>query len=124
MKCTSRTAGCVAHGLKIGLLVITGIAAVTWIVMYLWNALLPDLFIGVSPIGYWQALGVLILSRILFGGLRGGHHRWHDRHAHWEKLSAEEREQLRGRFHSRWHRCCGTSAGTDDKQGAGDSPAA
>jgi hypothetical protein len=43
------------------------------IVTMLWNALLPDLF-GVPRIGFWQALGLLALCRILFGGfgLRGG----------------------------------------------------
>jgi hypothetical protein len=36
------------------------------IVMLLWNALLPQLF-GLHPITYWQAIGLLILVRILIG---------------------------------------------------------
>jgi hypothetical protein len=41
------------------------------IVMHLWNWLLPELF-GWPQIGYWQAIGLLALCRILFGGgLRG-----------------------------------------------------
>ncbi|MCK7427937.1 hypothetical protein [Enterobacter chengduensis] len=38
------------------------------LVMSLWNALLPAI-LGVKAIGFWQALGILVLSRILFGGL-------------------------------------------------------
>jgi hypothetical protein len=37
------------------------------IVMRLWNWLLPELF-GWPQIGFWQALGLLILCRILLGG--------------------------------------------------------
>ena len=38
------------------------------IVMLLWNALLPSLF-SLPAISFWQALGILVLCRILFGGL-------------------------------------------------------
>src|SRR6266702_2538021 len=41
------------------------------IVLHLWNWLLPPLF-GWREITFWQALGILALCRILFGGL-GGH---------------------------------------------------
>ncbi len=41
------------------------------VVMYLWNALLPDI-VGVKEISFWQAVGILILSRILFGGFHMG----------------------------------------------------
>jgi hypothetical protein len=37
------------------------------IVMHLWNWLLPMLF-GWHQISFWQALGLLVLCRILFGG--------------------------------------------------------
>jgi hypothetical protein len=42
--------------------------------MLLWNALLPELF-AVHPVTYWQSVGLLLLARILTGGLghgRGG----------------------------------------------------
>jgi hypothetical protein len=42
-------------------------------VMLLWNALLPEIF-GLPALNYWQAAGILLLSRILFGGLEQGHH--------------------------------------------------
>jgi len=53
------------------LLVVVGIAALGWVVMALWNWLIPSLFIGAKEIGYVQAMGLLLLSKILFGGFRG-----------------------------------------------------
>ena len=41
------------------------------LVMLLWNALMPSLF-GLPALNYWQAAGILLLVRILFGGLGGG----------------------------------------------------
>ena len=42
-----------------------------FVIMWLWNWLMPELF-GLSIISYWQAVGLLILSKILFGGLGCG----------------------------------------------------
>ena len=58
-----------------------------FISMSLWNALIPDLFHG-PIISYWQAIGLLLLSKIFFGGFRGGHHhhgRCGGKHRHWSK---------------------------------------
>lgn len=68
-------------------------------VMLLWNWLMPELF-GMSSIGFWQAAGLLILCKILFGGLCGNHnhHRCHHHdnklRERWEKMTAEEREAM------------------------------
>jgi hypothetical protein len=80
------------------------------IVMLLWNALLPVL-LNVPRIDYWQAIGLLILSRILFGGF--GIHRAMHRdgpfsHRHWPHLSSEEREKLRQEWYGRCG--CGSSS--------------
>jgi hypothetical protein len=70
------------------------------VVLHLWNWLLPALF-GWPQITFWQALGLLALCRILFGGggfgSRGGHRsnfrrRMADR---WERMPPEEREKFR-----------------------------
>ncbi len=67
------------------------------VVKLLWNALLPPLF-GWREVGFWQALGLLALCRILFGGL--GHHGGPRGHvgrrlaARWERMTPEERERL------------------------------
>lgn len=42
-----------------------------YVIMWLWNWLMPELF-GLVEIGYWQAVGILVLAKLLFGGL-GGH---------------------------------------------------
>ncbi|MBK6633344.1 MAG: hypothetical protein IPG38_02580 [Chitinophagaceae bacterium] len=42
-----------------------------FVVMSLWNAILPAV-LGVKAISFIQALGILLLSKILFGGFRGG----------------------------------------------------
>jgi hypothetical protein len=80
---------------KIVLLVLLGIAALGWVVMALWNWLLPNLFLGVKEISYVQAMGVLLLSKILFGGFRGrcgGHRKWYQHRL--ENMTPEEREKF------------------------------
>jgi len=81
-----------------------GIAAVTLFVFIggeavklLWNWLLPELF-GWRAITFWQALGLLALCRILFGGLgrHGGHRGMTSR------MTPEERERFRQRIRERW----------------------
>jgi hypothetical protein len=42
------------------------VAALSLVVMLLWNALIPSLFAG-PLIGFWQAAGLLVLCRLLFG---------------------------------------------------------
>lgn len=81
---------------KIAILALFGIAALSGLVMLLWNWLLPELFFGVKEIGYLQALGLLVLSRILFGGWRG--HCGHRHQPPREGMTPEERERLQGRM--------------------------
>lgn len=95
---------------------ILGIVLFTFIggelVRLLWNWLLPPLF-GVRQITFWQALGILALCRILFGGF-GGHRgsrsnirgRIADRMAdrmgeRWARMTPEERERFRQRVRER-----------------------
>ena len=61
------------------------------VVKQLWNWLLPPLF-GWNPITFWQALGLLALCRILFGGF-GLHGPGRSRR--WSRMSPEERERFR-----------------------------
>ena len=75
-----------------------------WVIMHLWNWLVPLVF-GLRVIGYWQALGLLLLSKILFGGFRGGHWggmRWRRRMMErWAQMTPEEREKFRAAMQSR-----------------------
>jgi hypothetical protein len=86
----------------IPVLVVAAVAALGWMVMVLWNAVVPALFAGSHPIDYIHAVGLLVLSRILFGGFRG-HGGWRRRHywRRWEAMTPEEREQFRQSFSAR-----------------------
>jgi uncharacterized membrane protein len=84
---------------KVVLFLTLGVAAAAllgFLVMSLWNWLAPAVFAG-RTITYWQALGILLLSRILFGGFfrrHGG--RGRPRFVDgWEQLTPEEREKFR-----------------------------
>lgn len=68
------------------------------IVKLLWNWLLPPLF-GWKTIGFWQALGLLVLCRLLFGGFGMGRGRG-IRYA--SQMTPEEREHFRQRIRQRW----------------------
>jgi hypothetical protein len=73
-------------------ILLIGLAGFGWLVMLLWNWLVPELFSGARQITYFQAIGLLVLSRILFGKFRGHGHYWH--HSRWENMTPEEREKL------------------------------
>jgi|SRR5580704_12263827 hypothetical protein len=86
------------RGLKFALFALLFLAVFTYVVMSLWNWLAPALF-GWHVITYWQAMGLLVLTKILFGGFRGGHNRhwrWRRRMMEgWEQMTPEEREKFR-----------------------------
>ena len=86
------------------LLAIVGVFVFGNIVMLLWNALLPVLF-HFPLITFWQALGLLLLSKILFGGFRGGGpgRHWRNRmNSKWANMTPEEKE----RFRQDWGKRC------------------
>ena len=108
--------------LPIGLLAVVIVSYVGGhLVRLLWNWLLPPLF-GVPEVTYWQALGLLALSRILVGGFGlggGGGHRSESRCGQrradgmadrlvarfaerWDQMTPEQRERVRQRMHERF----------------------
>jgi hypothetical protein len=79
-----------------------------WVTMFLWNYLVPPIFNG-PEINFWQSLGLLLLSKILFGGFGGkhwgGHNAMHWKQRYHEKLSAmspEERERFKAKMSEKW----------------------
>lgn len=99
----------VSKGIKMALFVLVGGTLMSLAVMLLWNALLPSI-LGVTTITFWQAVGILALSRLLFGGRGGGgRHRGRKgrKREHWMKrwsnMSPEEREKMR----ESWGNKCG-----------------
>jgi hypothetical protein len=87
--------------LGIPVLVLGAVAVLGWVVMMLWNAVVPGVFVGVRLIDYWHAVGLLVLSRLLFGGFRGRGGWRHRRWRRWEAMTPEEREQLRQSYSAR-----------------------
>jgi hypothetical protein len=79
-------------------IVFVGLAGL--VVMTLWNALLPEI-LGVSAITFGQALGLLVLSRILFGGFRGGPRGYGPRGYDWRGGNGSERGGF-GRGRREW----------------------
>jgi len=75
-----------------GILGVAAIAGFGFVVMWLWNWLVPELFNG-PVIGYWQTVGLLILSKILFSGIGHGHS-----HDHRDK---SRREYWKNKFHKK-----------------------
>jgi hypothetical protein len=71
-------------------------AGLIWAVSALWNWLMPAIF-GLGTITYWQALGLMVLSWILFRGFRGpgasGSWRY-DMRRRWERMTPAEREEF------------------------------
>jgi hypothetical protein len=78
-----------------------------FLTMSLWNWLVPVLFHG-PVITFWQAIGLFILSKLLFGGFKGKGGRWggnSPRHQYWRKrmeermatMTEEEKEKFRNR---------------------------
>ena len=65
-----------------------------WLVMLLWNWLMPSLF-GIKAITYWQAFGITILAKILFSGFHGHHGNSH------------KADHIHRKVDHRWHRWMG-----------------
>lgn len=75
-----------------------------WVVMLLWNAILPNVVSGVSALSYWQAVGLFVLSKILFGGFKGGGpSRGPSAHFRekWRNMNEEERAQFKAEWRNR-----------------------
>jgi len=96
------------------LAILAGVAFVFG-VMYLWNWLVPVLFAG-KTITFWQALGVLVLSRILFGGFSSQNNKGPGRRVRaidrWDQLTPEEREKFRAGLQPKQCRGSGTDPGS------------
>jgi hypothetical protein len=75
--------------------------------MALWNAILPQV-IGVHTVTFWQAMGILVLSKILFGGFGGGQSnskrkktQSNEMRKKWKQMTPEERDAMKKEWHNR-----------------------
>lgn len=97
--------------LKYGLFGLALLAVFSLFTMVLWNDLIPEIFKG-PAITYFQALGLLVLAKILFVVgpgrrpyfMRGHHENWRKRmQEKWESMSPEERDEWRKKCGGYWH---------------------
>src|SRR4029453_15670303 len=86
------------RALKFLLFALIAVTVVSAVVMGLWNWLMPTLF-GLRVITFWQALGVLVFSRVLFGRFGGPGWRRHWRHRRvggWNKMTPAKTGKFMG----------------------------
>lgn len=89
----------VVRGIRIAIFIVLGVVVFGFIVEGLWNVLMPPIFRW-QTITFWQAIGLLLLSKILFGGFHrhgpGGRSHWkHRMTERWEHMTPEDREKFR-----------------------------
>ncbi len=94
----------IGRGVAVLVAVVVAVLVAGAIVMWLWNWLMPTVF-GLPAIGFWQAVGLLVLSKLLLGGFRGrgwgrrrgGHFGpWRARmKERWANMTEEERAEFR-----------------------------
>jgi hypothetical protein len=80
------------------------VSAAIWLVMFLWNTILTEVT-SVKPLNFWQAGGLLLLAKILFGGFGRGKGKWKKRKEwknKWMNMNDDERQEMK----SRWKAHC------------------
>jgi hypothetical protein len=114
--------------IKMIVLATLAVLAFGFVTKMLWNFVVPAVFTGVSMITFPQALALLLLAKILFGGFRGScgggrcsHRGWKGKH-YWQKrmedrlagMSPEERERVKQKLRDKcgWYEEDNTEAGT------------
>ncbi|WP_443945325.1 hypothetical protein ACJVDH_20790 [Pedobacter sp. AW1-32] len=90
---------------------ILGATCLGFAIRFLWNSILPEVA-HVGRLNFWQALGLLVLCRLLFGSFgKGGGKKFAERkyamREKWRNMSVEERDRFRSEYKTRcrdWHR--------------------
>jgi hypothetical protein len=86
---------------------VLGLGLIGLVTMTLWNGLVPVLFSG-PVITFWQAIGLLLLSKILFWSWGGKSHA--DNGSHWKSywknkwnsMTPDDRERLKQKMKDKW----------------------
>ncbi len=94
-------------------------------VMLLWNAILPEVT-SVEVLSYWEAVGLLLLARILFGNWRSSYpgsysNKQYTRHKAWREKWANMSEAERAQFREQWRKRCGKGRRPEDHKTERDS---
>ncbi len=99
------------HPLKIVFFLLVAaifIAALGGIVMLLWNNILVEVT-SVRPLSYWQAIGLLLLARILFGSFRFGppmNKSSHSKRKYWKEKWMNMSDEEKAAFKEKWKKRC------------------
>lgn len=97
-------------GKKVGFIIASVLiiaSLLTGVIMLLWNWLMPELF-GLAEITFWQALGVLLLSKLLFGGwmhkkrCNGCHSQ---STTNWKQMNPDDKQSMKEKFMQKWAQC-------------------
>ncbi len=88
-----------------GILGIGALFLFVWLVMLLWNALIPELFNG-PVLTYWQTAGIFLLSKILLSGFGGGGSKKSSRRMH--------RSDWKSKYHDKYKKRCGDEVEVTD----------
>ena len=92
------------------LVAIAFVALAGWVVMQLWNFIIPAVIPSVNPLNYWQAVGLLVLCRLLFGGFKGGGG-WRSRSQMkgqmWREKMGSMTDEEKEQFKEAWKARCG-----------------
>lgn len=94
------------HLVFIPLFLVAMVGLLGSLVMWLWNWLMPMIF-GLPVLTFWQAVGLLVLCRLLVGNIGFGGHHHHHGHGHcacdggqnklrerWANLTPKERQEI------------------------------
>ncbi len=96
--------------LKFFLIGMLALALIGLVTQGLWNWLVPVLFAG-PILTFWQALGLLALTKILFWSFGKGGSHWGHRSGgpwgyywskKWTAMSPEDRERFKQRMNEKW----------------------
>jgi hypothetical protein len=106
--------------LKCVVVVALAVVGFGYVTEHLWNWLMPAIF-GLKAIGFGQALGLLVLSKVLFGGFHrhggggwgGGRRQMRER---WAQMTPEERERLRAGMGARRGWCRPAAPAAEGKE--------
>ena len=90
------------------------LSLISFVVMQLWNNLLPDI-LHVGVITFWQAMGLFVLCKILFGFGKGGRPGWGGgggkymrarMSERFKNMSPEDQERFKAKMkdHCNWER--------------------
>jgi len=113
----------IKKGIGIAIMIVICIFLLSAVVMFLWNHILVPV-LNINVITIWQALGIFILSKILFGGFKGKGGRCGESKGkgrmmmeNWHNMSPEEKDAFKEKLRSRcrsWRQEKNTPPPTDN----------